>query len=70
MSTNALPTSKLLIHRLNKTLRDHGDRYFHKILSEIGYCGLDPKINPLCDGSEVVGNLRIDASASGSSPDS
>ena len=30
------------------TLRCHGDRYFHKILSKIGYCGLDPRINPLC----------------------
>ena len=30
------------------TLRWHGDRYFHKILCEIGYCGLDPRINPLC----------------------
>ena len=44
----AVPTSELLIHRLNMTLRCHGDRYFHKILSKIGYCGLDPRINPLC----------------------
>ena len=46
--SNAVPTSKLLIHRLNMTHRYHEDRYFHKILSEIGYCGLDPRINPLC----------------------
>ena len=56
MCTNALPTSKLLIHRLNKTLRDHGDRYFQKILSEIGYCGLDPRINPLCPGRHKNGD--------------
>ena len=43
----AVPTSKLLIHRLNMTLRCHGDRYFHKILSKIGYCGLDPTAGPL-----------------------
>ena len=55
MCTNPLPTSKLLLHRLNKTFRDHGDRYFHKILSEIGYCGLDPRINPLW----VVSSLKI-----------
>ena len=32
------------------TLTCHGDRYFPKILSEIGYCGLDPRINPLWVG--------------------
>ena len=35
------------------TLRCHGDRYFPKILSEIGYCGLDPRINPLWGGGPV-----------------
>ena len=34
----------------NMTLRCHGDRYFRKILSEIGYCGLDPRIIPLWEG--------------------
>ena len=51
----AVPTSKLLIHRLNMTLRCHGDRYFHKILSKIGYCGLDPRIIPLC----AVGRVKV-----------
>ena len=37
----------------NMTLRCHGDRYFHKILSEIGDCGLDPRINPLWSGGRV-----------------
>ena len=30
--SNAVPMSKLLIHRLNITLRYHEDRYFHQIL--------------------------------------
>ena len=61
----AVPTSKLLIHRLNMTLRCHGDRYFHKILSEIGYCGLDPRINPLC--SVVAGMVLKDVERKGES---
>ena len=49
--SNAVPTSKVLIHRLNMTLRCHGDRYFHKILRKKGYCGLYPRINPLWNGT-------------------
>ena len=46
--SNAVPTSKLLIHGLNITLRYHGGRYSHAILDRTYYWGMVPQIRELC----------------------
>ena len=47
-SSNSVPTSKLLIHRLNITLRCHGGRYWHAILDKTYYQGMVSQIRQLC----------------------
>ena len=48
--SNAVPTSKVLIQRLNMTLRYHEGRNWHAMLDKTYYSGMVPQIRELCGG--------------------
>ena len=57
--SNAVPTSKVLIQRLNMTLRYHEGRNWHAMLDKTYYSGMVPQIRELC----VAGTLEAPPSS-------